>query len=147
MKGCRSSILLFLFWTLLVLCSLVPLKVNIEQIIDQVSILYNLYFILCCGSNVCGRFKIWCGTPPFRCVRCSGAQYTLLYYRLEPECRIEVRRTWWDPRKGLKSVAGLWWSHTELVHEHPNSSLFQLLAVVLVSGVALSRGPGLWCSS
>uniref|UniRef100_A0A671WNQ1 ABC-type glutathione-S-conjugate transporter n=1 Tax=Sparus aurata TaxID=8175 RepID=A0A671WNQ1_SPAAU len=35
MKGSRSSILLFLFWTLLVLCSLVPLKVNIEQIIDQ----------------------------------------------------------------------------------------------------------------
>ncbi|KAI3362535.1 hypothetical protein L3Q82_012837, partial [Scortum barcoo] len=35
MKGCRTSILLFLFWTLLVLCSLVPLKVNVEQIIDQ----------------------------------------------------------------------------------------------------------------
>ncbi|KAM7392240.1 hypothetical protein PAMA_007390 [Pampus argenteus] len=35
MKGCRSSILLFLFWTLLVLCSIVPLKVNVEQIIDQ----------------------------------------------------------------------------------------------------------------
>uniref|UniRef100_A0A8P4GUH6 ABC-type glutathione-S-conjugate transporter n=1 Tax=Dicentrarchus labrax TaxID=13489 RepID=A0A8P4GUH6_DICLA len=37
MKGCRSSVLLFLFWTLLVLCSLVPLKVDIEQIIYQVS--------------------------------------------------------------------------------------------------------------
>ncbi|CAK6982138.1 multidrug resistance-associated protein 1-like isoform X1 [Scomber scombrus] len=35
MKGCRSSILLFLFWTLLVLCSIVPLKVNVELIIDQ----------------------------------------------------------------------------------------------------------------
>ncbi|XP_071328193.1 multidrug resistance-associated protein 1-like isoform X2 [Trachinotus anak] len=35
MKGSRSSILLFLFWSLLVLCSVVPLKVNIEQIIDQ----------------------------------------------------------------------------------------------------------------
>uniref|UniRef100_A0A8P4KGC8 ABC-type glutathione-S-conjugate transporter n=1 Tax=Dicentrarchus labrax TaxID=13489 RepID=A0A8P4KGC8_DICLA len=35
MKGCRSSVLLFLFWTLLVLCSLVPLKVDIEQIIYQ----------------------------------------------------------------------------------------------------------------
>ncbi|XP_073333856.1 multidrug resistance-associated protein 1-like [Pagrus major] len=35
MKGSRSSILLFLFWILLVLCSLVPLKVDIEQIIDQ----------------------------------------------------------------------------------------------------------------
>ncbi|XP_074510409.1 multidrug resistance-associated protein 1-like isoform X1 [Sebastes fasciatus] len=35
MKGSRSSVLLFLFWTLLVLCSLVPLKVDVEQIIDQ----------------------------------------------------------------------------------------------------------------
>ncbi|XP_060917590.1 multidrug resistance-associated protein 1-like isoform X1 [Labrus mixtus] len=35
MKGNRSSVVLFLFWTLLVLCSLVPLKVDIEQIIDQ----------------------------------------------------------------------------------------------------------------
>ncbi|XP_028435648.1 multidrug resistance-associated protein 1 [Perca flavescens] len=35
MKGSRSSVLLFLFWTLLVLSSVVPLKVNIHQIIDQ----------------------------------------------------------------------------------------------------------------
>ncbi|XP_070706055.1 multidrug resistance-associated protein 1-like [Pempheris klunzingeri] len=35
MKGSRSSVLLFLFWTLLVLCSLVPLKVHVQQIIDQ----------------------------------------------------------------------------------------------------------------
>ncbi|KAI9534116.1 hypothetical protein NQZ68_016834 [Dissostichus eleginoides] len=34
-KAMRSSVLLFLFWTLLVLCSLVPLKVDIEQIIEQ----------------------------------------------------------------------------------------------------------------
>ncbi|XP_029282601.1 multidrug resistance-associated protein 1-like, partial [Cottoperca gobio] len=34
-KVIRSSILLFLFWTLLVLCSLVPLKIDVEQIIDQ----------------------------------------------------------------------------------------------------------------
>ncbi|XP_041804130.1 multidrug resistance-associated protein 1-like [Chelmon rostratus] len=34
-KGSRSSILLFLFWTFLVLCSFVPLKVDVEQIIDQ----------------------------------------------------------------------------------------------------------------
>uniref|UniRef100_A0A8D3D880 ABC-type glutathione-S-conjugate transporter n=1 Tax=Scophthalmus maximus TaxID=52904 RepID=A0A8D3D880_SCOMX len=37
MKGTRSSVLLFLFWSLLVLCSIVPLKVNIQLIIDQVS--------------------------------------------------------------------------------------------------------------
>ncbi|CAJ1069814.1 multidrug resistance-associated protein 1-like [Xyrichtys novacula] len=35
MKGTRSSVLLFFFWSLLVLCSLVPLKADIEQIIDQ----------------------------------------------------------------------------------------------------------------
>ncbi|XP_042345538.1 multidrug resistance-associated protein 1-like [Plectropomus leopardus] len=35
MKGARSSVLLFLFWTLLVLCSLVRLRVDVEQIIDQ----------------------------------------------------------------------------------------------------------------
>ncbi|XP_028254087.1 multidrug resistance-associated protein 1-like [Parambassis ranga] len=34
-KGCRSSVILFFFWTLLVLCSIVPLKVNIELIIDR----------------------------------------------------------------------------------------------------------------
>uniref|UniRef100_A0A671WWU4 ABC-type glutathione-S-conjugate transporter n=1 Tax=Sparus aurata TaxID=8175 RepID=A0A671WWU4_SPAAU len=34
MKGSRSSILLFLFWTLLVLCSLVPLKVNIDLVVQ-----------------------------------------------------------------------------------------------------------------
>ncbi|XP_054875423.1 multidrug resistance-associated protein 1-like isoform X2 [Amphiprion ocellaris] len=34
-KGTRSSVLLFLFWMFLVLCSMVPLKVTIEQIIDQ----------------------------------------------------------------------------------------------------------------
>ncbi|XP_061782919.1 multidrug resistance-associated protein 1-like [Nerophis lumbriciformis] len=34
-KGSRSSVLLFLFWTLLVLCSVVPLKAAVEQIIDQ----------------------------------------------------------------------------------------------------------------
>uniref|UniRef100_A0A8D3E2G4 ABC-type glutathione-S-conjugate transporter n=1 Tax=Scophthalmus maximus TaxID=52904 RepID=A0A8D3E2G4_SCOMX len=39
MKGTRSSVLLFLFWSLLVLCSIVPLKVNIQLIIDQVSVI------------------------------------------------------------------------------------------------------------
>ncbi|XP_040914476.1 multidrug resistance-associated protein 1-like [Toxotes jaculatrix] len=35
MKGTRSSVLLFFFWILMVLCSVVPLKVGMEQIIDQ----------------------------------------------------------------------------------------------------------------
>ncbi|XP_076020047.1 multidrug resistance-associated protein 1-like [Genypterus blacodes] len=35
LKGCRSSVSLFLFWTLLVLCSIVPLKANIQQIIKE----------------------------------------------------------------------------------------------------------------
>uniref|UniRef100_A0A3Q3DPZ5 ABC transmembrane type-1 domain-containing protein n=1 Tax=Hippocampus comes TaxID=109280 RepID=A0A3Q3DPZ5_HIPCM len=34
-KGTRSSVLLFLFWTLLVLCAVPPLKVIVEQILDQ----------------------------------------------------------------------------------------------------------------
>ncbi|KAM6957268.1 multidrug resistance-associated protein 1-like [Aplochiton taeniatus] len=34
-KGCRSSVLLFLFWTMAVVCSLVPLRANIQQIIDE----------------------------------------------------------------------------------------------------------------
>ncbi|XP_055077733.1 multidrug resistance-associated protein 1-like [Periophthalmus magnuspinnatus] len=36
LKGVCSSILLFLFWLLTVLCSVVPLKVAVEQIIHQV---------------------------------------------------------------------------------------------------------------
>eukprot|EP00063_Salmo_salar_P065905 XP_014040740.1 PREDICTED: multidrug resistance-associated protein 1-like [Salmo salar] len=35
MKGCRSSVLLFLFWTLTVVCSLVPLRANTQQIIEE----------------------------------------------------------------------------------------------------------------
>ncbi|XP_058473003.1 multidrug resistance-associated protein 1-like isoform X1 [Solea solea] len=64
-KGLRSSVLLFLFWTLLVLCSIVPLKVNIKQIIDQGfssdAIRYVVFFlcfslqlaelVLCCFSD------------------------------------------------------------------------------------------------
>ncbi|XP_016134577.1 multidrug resistance-associated protein 1-like isoform X2 [Sinocyclocheilus grahami] len=35
LKGFRSSIFLFLFWTLAVICSLVPLRANIQAIIDK----------------------------------------------------------------------------------------------------------------
>nr|XP_057912072.1 multidrug resistance-associated protein 1-like [Doryrhamphus excisus] len=35
MKGTRSSVLLFLFWMLLVLCSMVPLKAVVEEMTDQ----------------------------------------------------------------------------------------------------------------
>uniref|UniRef100_A0A673B3B2 ABC-type glutathione-S-conjugate transporter n=1 Tax=Sphaeramia orbicularis TaxID=375764 RepID=A0A673B3B2_9TELE len=35
LKGVRSSVVLFFFWTLLVLCSIVPLKVDVEQITEQ----------------------------------------------------------------------------------------------------------------
>lgn len=59
MKGIRSSFLLFLFWALLVLCSFVPLKVDIEQIIDQVSIYLDfvVYVDYCITSypRNCGR--------------------------------------------------------------------------------------------
>uniref|UniRef100_A0A8K9UYB0 ABC-type glutathione-S-conjugate transporter n=1 Tax=Oncorhynchus mykiss TaxID=8022 RepID=A0A8K9UYB0_ONCMY len=45
MKGCRSSVLLFLFWTLAVVCSLVPLRANIQQIIEEVCV--------CVSVSVC----------------------------------------------------------------------------------------------
>uniref|UniRef100_A0A8C2FDL4 ATP-binding cassette, sub-family C (CFTR/MRP), member 6a n=1 Tax=Cyprinus carpio TaxID=7962 RepID=A0A8C2FDL4_CYPCA len=35
LRGFRSSIFLFLFWTLAVICSLVPLRANIQTIIDE----------------------------------------------------------------------------------------------------------------
>uniref|UniRef100_A0AAR2KL59 ABC-type glutathione-S-conjugate transporter n=1 Tax=Pygocentrus nattereri TaxID=42514 RepID=A0AAR2KL59_PYGNA len=37
MKGCRSSLFLFLFWTLAVVCSLVPLRANIQAVVEEVS--------------------------------------------------------------------------------------------------------------
>uniref|UniRef100_A0A673H1H8 ABC-type glutathione-S-conjugate transporter n=1 Tax=Sinocyclocheilus rhinocerous TaxID=307959 RepID=A0A673H1H8_9TELE len=36
LRGFRSSVFLFLFWTLAVICSLVPLRANIQAIIDEV---------------------------------------------------------------------------------------------------------------
>ncbi|XP_017570960.1 multidrug resistance-associated protein 1-like [Pygocentrus nattereri] len=35
MKGCRSSLFLFLFWTLAVVCSLVPLRANIQAVVEE----------------------------------------------------------------------------------------------------------------
>ncbi|XP_066498934.1 multidrug resistance-associated protein 1-like [Hoplias malabaricus] len=35
MKGCRSSLFLFLFWTLCVVCSLVPLRANIQAVVEE----------------------------------------------------------------------------------------------------------------
>ncbi|TRY93238.1 hypothetical protein DNTS_014375 [Danionella cerebrum] len=35
LRGCRSSIFLFLFWTQTVVCSLVPFRANIQSIIDE----------------------------------------------------------------------------------------------------------------
>uniref|UniRef100_A0A3Q3RY77 ABC-type glutathione-S-conjugate transporter n=1 Tax=Mastacembelus armatus TaxID=205130 RepID=A0A3Q3RY77_9TELE len=42
-RGCRSSIFLFLFWVLAVVCSLVPLRAKIQLAMDEVS-LKDLYF-------------------------------------------------------------------------------------------------------
>uniref|UniRef100_A0A8B9RPH0 ABC-type glutathione-S-conjugate transporter n=1 Tax=Astyanax mexicanus TaxID=7994 RepID=A0A8B9RPH0_ASTMX len=36
MKGCRSSLFLFVFWTLAVVCSLVPLRANIQAVVGEV---------------------------------------------------------------------------------------------------------------
>ncbi|XP_067274892.1 multidrug resistance-associated protein 1 isoform X2 [Pseudorasbora parva] len=35
LRGCRSSVFLFLFWMLAIVCSLVPLRANIQAIIDE----------------------------------------------------------------------------------------------------------------
>uniref|UniRef100_A0A668AQY3 ABC-type glutathione-S-conjugate transporter n=1 Tax=Myripristis murdjan TaxID=586833 RepID=A0A668AQY3_9TELE len=35
MKGCRSSVLLFIFWTLAVVCSIVPFRANVQEIIAE----------------------------------------------------------------------------------------------------------------
>ncbi|KAI4887699.1 hypothetical protein NFI96_025030 [Prochilodus magdalenae] len=35
MKGCRSSLFLFLFWMLAVVCSLVPLRANIQAVVEE----------------------------------------------------------------------------------------------------------------
>ncbi|XP_007235404.3 multidrug resistance-associated protein 1 isoform X2 [Astyanax mexicanus] len=35
MKGCRSSLFLFVFWTLAVVCSLVPLRANIQAVVGE----------------------------------------------------------------------------------------------------------------
>ncbi|XP_051994919.1 multidrug resistance-associated protein 1 [Xyrauchen texanus] len=35
LRGCRSSVFLFLFWTLAVVCLLVPLRANIQAIVDE----------------------------------------------------------------------------------------------------------------
>uniref|UniRef100_A0A8B9LYP1 ABC-type glutathione-S-conjugate transporter n=1 Tax=Astyanax mexicanus TaxID=7994 RepID=A0A8B9LYP1_ASTMX len=43
MKGCRSSLFLFVFWTLAVVCSLVPLRANIQAVVGEV----------CCSENPC----------------------------------------------------------------------------------------------
>ncbi|XP_031432945.1 multidrug resistance-associated protein 1-like [Clupea harengus] len=35
LKGCRSSIFLFLFWTMAVVCCIIPLRANIQTIMDE----------------------------------------------------------------------------------------------------------------
>ncbi|XP_056608084.1 multidrug resistance-associated protein 1 [Triplophysa dalaica] len=46
-RGCRSSVFLFLFWTLTVVCSLVPLRANIQAIIDQGFSTDAMRFVAC----------------------------------------------------------------------------------------------------
>ncbi|CAL8235248.1 unnamed protein product, partial [Boreogadus saida] len=36
LRGCRSSVFLFLFWVLAVVCSLVPLRAKIQLALDEV---------------------------------------------------------------------------------------------------------------
>uniref|UniRef100_A0AAR2IZ08 ABC-type glutathione-S-conjugate transporter n=1 Tax=Pygocentrus nattereri TaxID=42514 RepID=A0AAR2IZ08_PYGNA len=46
MKGCRSSLFLFLFWTLAVVCSLVPLRANIQAVDSLRSVAFFACFSL-----------------------------------------------------------------------------------------------------
>uniref|UniRef100_A0AAR2KWP1 ABC-type glutathione-S-conjugate transporter n=1 Tax=Pygocentrus nattereri TaxID=42514 RepID=A0AAR2KWP1_PYGNA len=47
MKGCRSSLFLFLFWTLAVVCSLVPLRANIQAVGFSEDSLRSVAFFAC----------------------------------------------------------------------------------------------------
>uniref|UniRef100_A0A673B0A4 ABC-type glutathione-S-conjugate transporter n=1 Tax=Sphaeramia orbicularis TaxID=375764 RepID=A0A673B0A4_9TELE len=58
LKGVRSSVVLFFFWTLLVLCSIVPLKVDVEQITEQVLIWDQLLDVWLDQTNCVCLF--WC---------------------------------------------------------------------------------------
>ena len=42
LRGCRSSVFLFLFWVLAVVCSLVPLRAKIQLALDEVRAVWNL---------------------------------------------------------------------------------------------------------
>uniref|UniRef100_A0A8C5H1L3 ABC-type glutathione-S-conjugate transporter n=1 Tax=Gouania willdenowi TaxID=441366 RepID=A0A8C5H1L3_GOUWI len=43
-RGCRSSIFLFLFWVLAVICSLVPLRAKIQLAMDEVMLFIQVFF-------------------------------------------------------------------------------------------------------
>lgn len=55
MKGTCSSFMLFIFWALLVFCSLLPLRGAIEQIVEQVSVqsLCMAYWLCCSSAYSC----------------------------------------------------------------------------------------------
>lgn len=57
MKGTHSSFVLFIFWALLVFCSLVPLRGAVQQIVEQVSAQWAYW--LCCSSCTLHVHLIW----------------------------------------------------------------------------------------
>uniref|UniRef100_A0A8D0CKE2 ABC-type glutathione-S-conjugate transporter n=1 Tax=Scleropages formosus TaxID=113540 RepID=A0A8D0CKE2_SCLFO len=53
-RGCRSSVFLFLFWLLAVVCSLVPLRAKIQLAIDEVRemmLRWAPFWRLCCSAR------------------------------------------------------------------------------------------------
>uniref|UniRef100_A0AAZ3RUT3 ABC-type glutathione-S-conjugate transporter n=1 Tax=Oncorhynchus tshawytscha TaxID=74940 RepID=A0AAZ3RUT3_ONCTS len=82
MKGCRSSVLLFLFWTLAVVCSLVPLRANIQQIIEEVCVCV----CVCVCVLVIRGYRTPLQAEDLWCLReeDSSDYYDTIYYTLHP---------------------------------------------------------------
>uniref|UniRef100_A0A665TN30 ABC-type glutathione-S-conjugate transporter n=1 Tax=Echeneis naucrates TaxID=173247 RepID=A0A665TN30_ECHNA len=57
-RGCRSSVFLFLFWILAVVCSLVPLRAKIQLAMDEVCCYSILYLFTVLLFSVCALFMI-----------------------------------------------------------------------------------------
>ncbi|MBN3303878.1 MRP3 protein, partial [Amia calva] len=69
MRGCRSSVFLFLFWLLAVVCSLVPLRAKIQLAIDEGfstdAVRYLAFFSYCTLQMAQLFFSCFADQPPY----------------------------------------------------------------------------------
>ncbi|XP_066545948.1 multidrug resistance-associated protein 1 [Amia ocellicauda] len=69
MRGCRSSVFLFLFWLLAVVCSLVPLRAKIQLAIDEGfstdAVRYLAFFSYCTLQLAQLFFSCFADQPPY----------------------------------------------------------------------------------